>query len=160
MHSDSVFLIWFCVFMPLNIHGMNLLVQPNFSGKGQGKVIHEMRSGHGHHHHQCPDRADLKSLVITALAVGIVPCPSAVLILLFSLTLGIPAAGLWGMLCIAAGMAITTSLFAFGAIGFRKTFLSVVEGNDRMVVGLHGALSIGGALCISMLGLLLFIGTF
>lgn len=124
-----------------------------------GKVIHELRSGHGHHH-QCPDQADLKSLVITALAVGIVPCPGAALILLFSLTLGILAAGLWGMLCIAAGMAITTSMFAFGAIGFRKTFLSVVEGNDRMVAGIHGALSLGGALCISMLGLLLFMGTF
>lgn len=127
-----------------------------------GKVIHEMRSGHGHHH-ECPDRADLKSLVITALAVGIVPCPGAALILLFSLTLGILAAGLWGMLCIAAGMAITTSLFALGAlgaIGFRRTFLSLVEGNDHMVAGIYGLLSLGGAFCISLLGLLLFLGTF
>lgn len=124
-----------------------------------GKVIHEMRSGHGHHH-ECPERANLKSLVITALAVGIVPCPGAALILLFSLTLGILAAGLWGMLCIAVGMAITTSLFAFSTIVFRKTFLSLVEGNDRMVTGIYGLLSLGGALCIFLLGLLLFLGTF
>ncbi len=124
-----------------------------------GKIIHEMRTGHGHNH-DCPDRADLKSLVITALAVGIVPCPGAALILLFALTLGILSAGLWAMLCIAAGMAITTSLFALGAMGFRNTFLSLAHGNDRMVAGIYGLFSLGGALCISMLGLLLLLGTF
>lgn len=124
-----------------------------------GKVIHEMRSGHGHSH-ACPDQADMKSLVITAFAVGIVPCPGAALILLFALTMGILGAGLWGMLCIAAGMAITTSLFAFGAIGLRKTFLTLVQGNDRVVAGIYGLLSIGGALCISMLGCVLLLGTF
>lgn len=122
------------------------------------KIIHEMRSGHGHRH-DCPDRADLKSLVITALAVGIVPCPGAALILLFALTLGILTAGLWAMLCIAAGMAITTSLFALGAIGFRKTFLFLFQGSDRWVAGIYGVLSMGGAICISLLGGLLFLST-
>lgn len=124
-----------------------------------GKIIREMKFGHGHRH-DCPDRADLKSLVITAFAVGIVPCPGAALILLFSLTLGILAAGLWAMLCIAAGMAITSSLFALGAIGFRSTFLSLVDGSDRMAAGVYGVLSLGGAMCISLLGLLLLLGSF
>lgn len=122
------------------------------------KVIHEIRSGHGHHH-DCPDRGDMKSLVMTALAVGMVPCPGAALILLFSLTFGILAAGLWAMLCIAAGMAITTSMFALGAIGFRRTFLSIADGNDRVGSGIYGLFSLGGALCITLLGLILLLGS-
>ena len=123
-----------------------------------GKVIHEMRSGQGHRH-DFPDRADMKSLVITSLAVGMVPCPGAALILLFSLTLGILTAGLWAMICIAAGMAITTSVFALIAIGFRKTFLSLADGSDRMVAGIYGLLSLGGALCIALLGMMLLLGS-
>lgn len=124
-----------------------------------GKIVHEMRTGKGHRH-DCPDRADMKSLVFTALAVGMVPCPGAALILLFALTLGILTAGLWAMLCIAVGMAITTSIFALGAIGFRKTFLSLADGNEPMSAGIYGLLSLGGALCISLLGLILLLGSF
>jgi len=123
-----------------------------------GKTIVEMRAGHGHSH-DCPDTAELKSLLITALAVGIVPCPGAALILLFALTLGILAAGLWAMLCIAVGMALTTSLFAFGAIGFRRTFFFLAQGSNRALSGVFSALSLGGALCIASLGLILLLGS-
>lgn len=123
------------------------------------KIIREMRSGHGHHH-DCPENADLKGLLITAFAVGMVPCPGAALILLFALSLGIMAAGLWAMLCIAAGMAITTSMFAVGAMGFRKSFLSITAGRDRMGAGAYAVVSLGGALCICLLGSLLLLGSF
>ncbi len=124
-----------------------------------GKIIREIKSGHGHHH-EFSDRADIKSLVLTALAVGIVPCPGAALILLFSLTLGILSAGLWAMLFIAMGMAITSSMFAYGTIVFQKTFLAMANGNDRMVTGVYISSSLGGAVCISLLGVLLLIGSF
>jgi hypothetical protein len=52
-------------------------------------------------------------------------------------------------------MATAISLFALGANGFRKTFFWVVKENHRRVAGLHGTLSMGGALCVFMLGLLL-----
>ncbi len=123
-----------------------------------GKIIHEVRTGRGHRH-DCPDRSDMKSLVVTSLAVGMVPCPGAALILLFSLTLGILSAGLWAMVCIAAGMAITTSMFALGAMGFRKTFLSLADGHDRVGTGLYAVVSLAGALCISLLGSILLLGS-
>ena len=123
------------------------------------RLIREIRAGTGHSH-DLPEQADVKSLIFTALAVGIVPCPGAALILLFSLTLGILTAGLWAMLCIAAGMTITTSVFAFGAMGFRRIFLSLVTGNERMVTGTYILLSFGGAICISVFGLLLLFGSF
>ncbi len=123
-----------------------------------GKIIRELRTGHGHSH-ACPEQGDMKSLIVTSLAVGMVPCPGAALILLFSLTLGILGAGLWAMLCIAAGMAITTSMFAFGAMGFRRTFLSLAEGHDRVASGLYAVISLGGALCITLLGAILLLGS-
>ncbi len=124
-----------------------------------GKIIRKIRTGIGHCH-DLPDRADMKGLVATALAVGIVPCPGAALILLFSLTLRILTAGLWAMLFIAAGMTITATVFAFGALGFRRIFLSLVNGSDRMVAGTHVLLSFGGAICISVFGLVLLLGSF
>ena len=124
-----------------------------------GKIIREIKSGHNHNH-DFSDRADIKSIVLTAFAVGIVPCPGAALILLFSLTLGILSAGLWAMLFIAVGMAITSSMFAYSAIIFQKTFLSMASGNDRMVTGVYILSSLGGAMCISLLGLLLLFGSF
>ena len=125
-----------------------------------GRIIRELRKGHGHgHSHACPDQGDMKSLIVTSLAVGMVPCPGAALILLFSLTLGILGAGLWAMLCIAAGMAITTSMFAMGAMGFRRTFLSLADGHDRVAGSLYAVISIGGALCITLLGAILLLGS-
>lgn len=123
-----------------------------------GKTIYELKTGRGRQH-EYPDRTDLKPLIATALAVGMVPCPGAALILLFSLTLGILTAGLWAMLFIAAGMAGTTSLFALGAIGFRKTFLSLTQGNEHLTNGIYLLFSLGGAACITLLGLLLFVGS-
>jgi ABC-type nickel/cobalt efflux system permease component RcnA len=123
------------------------------------KIIYEFKKGH-HHSHGSPDRADMKSLVLTAFAVGIVPCPGAALILLFSLTLGIFIAGLWAMLFIALGMAITSSMFAIGAVLFKKAFLSIADGNDRLAAGVYIVISLGGATCIALLGLLLLIGSF
>ena len=124
-----------------------------------GKIIREKMSGTGHYH-DMPEQTDMKSLVVTALAIGIVPCPGAALILLFSLTLGILTAGLWAMLCIAVGMTITTSVFAFGAMGFRRIFLSLANGSERMVAGTYILFSFGGAVCISLFGLLLLFGSF
>ncbi|MGD9216295.1 MAG: hypothetical protein PVJ84_15875 [Desulfobacteraceae bacterium] len=124
-----------------------------------GKIIHEFKKGH-HHSHGNPDGADMKSLVFTAFAVGIVPCPGAALILLFSLTLGIFISGLWAMLFIALGMAITSSMFAIGAVFFKKAFLSIADGNDRVVATVYIVISLGGATCITLLGLLLLIGSF
>lgn len=108
----------------------------------------------------CPDAADLKSLMITALAIGIVPCPGAALILLFSLTLGILSAGLGAVFCIAVGMGLTVSLFAVLTIGFKNSFLALAHGSQRWFKATYGALSLGGAACMTTLGLVLLLGSF
>ena len=123
------------------------------------KIIREGRNGNGHTH-DLPNKTNQKNLVFTALAVGLVPCPGAALILLFSLTMGILNAGLWAMLCIAAGMTITTSIFAFGAMVFRKAFLGLFNKSQHLVTVTYLILSLGGALCISLFGSILLLGSF
>ncbi|MFH2060314.1 MAG: hypothetical protein ABIJ59_15630 [Pseudomonadota bacterium] len=123
------------------------------------KIIHESRNNHSHIH-DLPTRTSMKSVVFTAIAVGLVPCPGAALILLFSLTMGILTAGLWGMVCIAAGMSITSTIFALGAMGFRKAFLGLVNKSQKLITITYLLFSLGGALCISFFGSILLLGSF
>ena len=109
----------------------------------------------------CPALSDNKSLVVAALAVGIVPCPGAAMILLFSLTLGILPAGLGAMVFIAAGMSFTTGLFAILTIILKQRFLVLVEGNRRLfTAALHPSRPGRGRPAFTILGLVLFIGSF
>ncbi len=105
-------------------------------------------------------KKDGERLAITALAVRIVPWPGAAKILLFPLTLGILATGLAAMICITAGMAVTSCLFVFLSISVQKTFLVVVEGNDRAFITIYSLLALGGAFCITVVGVLLLLGSF
>jgi len=106
-----------------------------------------------------PDASDNKSLVAAALSVGIVPCPGAAMILLFSLTLGILPAGLGAMICIAAGMSITTGLFALATIVLKQRFLALAAGRRRLFGAAYAFFALGGAAGITAVGALLFIGS-
>ena len=124
-----------------------------------GHTLVQWRANPVQSHHSCPDAPDTKSLVTAALAIGIVPCPGAAMILLFSLTLGILPAGLGAMICIAAGMSITTGLFALMTIVLKQRFLVLMEGNRRLFSTAHTLLAFMGAAGIFALGLVLFIGS-
>jgi nickel/cobalt exporter len=123
-----------------------------------GHTILQLRTKKIYPPHSCPDTSDTQSLIVAALAVGIVPCPGAAMVLLFSLTLGILPAGLGAMICIAAGMSITTGLFAILTIVLKQRFLVLVEGNRRIFTLACAFLALGGAVGITIIGSLLFIG--
>lgn len=124
------------------------------------RTVMQLRSGRFHHHDDdCPGASDGKSLVITALAVGIVPCPGAAMILLFSLTLGILPAGLAAMVCIAAGMSITTASFSLLTIALKERFLVLAEGNRLLFSVTYACFALGGAICITAFGALLLTGS-
>ena len=106
-----------------------------------------------------PGALDNASLFLTALAVGIVPCPGAAMILLFSLTLGILPAGLGAMVCIAIGMSITTSMFAVAAITLKAHFLTLAEANRRLFTLAYAGLSLAGATGITVFGSILLSGS-
>ena len=100
--------------------------------------------------------ADFRQLTLVALATGLVPCPGAALILLFTITLDILVPGLFAMVCIALGMGVTTSLFAFFSIASRNTIFRVTVKKQRIFAFSSAALSLLGACAITVIGSLLF----
>lgn len=105
-----------------------------------------------------PKRAGGKSLVATALAAGLVPCPGASLVLLFCISLGIPLAGLAALVAISLGMGATISLFATATILSRTALLRVTHSRGRLLEHAQTAVSLLGGLAMSALGTLLFLG--
>jgi nickel/cobalt exporter len=99
---------------------------------------------------------DFRHLVLVALATGLVPCPGAALILLFTITLDILIPGLIAMVCIALGMGVTTTLFALFSIASRNTIFRVTVRKQKIFALSSAALSLTGAFAISMIGSLLF----
>ncbi|WP_432738522.1 nickel/cobalt transporter [Maridesulfovibrio sp. FT414] len=65
-------------------------------------------------------QGSLKEIGLVALVTGLVPCPGAAIILVYTLSTGILSAGLAAMIFLATGMAVTTSLFAFAAAKTRR----------------------------------------
>lgn len=98
------------------------------------------------------DPDNKKGMIITALATGLVPCPGAAIILLFSIIQGVLLQGLFAMLFIALGMGLTTTSFALAAIGARKSVLNLASGNRKIFYASYGLLSFAGALAIIFIG--------
>ncbi|MBR9981834.1 MAG: hypothetical protein KFF50_12475 [Desulfatitalea sp.] len=109
----------------------------------------------GTHQHGQPPAADTRSLVSLSLAVGLVPCPGAAIILFFSITLDILPAGLLAMLFLAAGLALTTSGFALAALLVRRLFGRATPRAGRSNSRLQHLPAMLGALFIFVLGAVL-----
>ena len=100
-----------------------------------------------------------RSLFSIALAIGIVPCPGAILILLFCLSMELLAAGVFLVLVMALGMGLTISAVGSTAILARRgisQFL-LAKSNARRI--LLTGLRLFGSFLIFFMGALLLLGT-
>ncbi|MBA7513507.1 hypothetical protein ES705_05523 [subsurface metagenome] len=100
-----------------------------------------------------------KNIFSVALAVGIVPCPGAILILLFSLSIGIFAIGVLLTLAMAAGMAVSISAVACLAILTRKSLTRIIPVNSKAARIFQSVLRLSGSLFIFIIGLFLLLGS-
>lgn len=100
-----------------------------------------------------------KNIFSVALAVGIVPCPGAVLVLLFSLSMGILGIGVLLTMAMAVGMAVTISTFASLAIVARQGLTRIVPVNSKEARILQSGLRLFGSLLIFLIGLFLLLGS-
>ena len=67
---------------------------------------------------------------MTALAVGIIPCPGVVMVMLFAISLNLTWLGILLGICISIGMATTISgIVILGISG--KSFLFLVTSNHK-----------------------------
>jgi ABC-type nickel/cobalt efflux system permease component RcnA len=100
-----------------------------------------------------------KGIIPFAIAVGIIPCTGAVIVLLFSISMGILGIGIISTLCMALGMATTISLVGVLTILAKKGVTKFIINRTKVSSILQTALSIIGALLLTLLGILLFTST-
>lgn len=122
------------------------------------RIIFELITGRFIRQNKCENKADNRSMISLALAGGLVPCSGASLILLLALSQGMVFAGVMAMPFLAAGMGVTTSLVAVTAIGAQKSVYKAVQGGGRLFAWVAVLSSLGGALVITAMGVLLFLG--
>jgi nickel/cobalt exporter len=102
---------------------------------------------------------EIKPLLFTAFVTGLVPCPGAALILIFTITQHILLAGLIAMVCVAVGMGVTTTLFALFAIASRHTLFRLTARRQKFFTLSYAFLSMSGALGVTSIGILLLLGS-
>ena len=81
--------------------------------------------GHDHHHHHAPDPASgpsLRSLLAVGVSGGLLPCPSALVVLLAAISLHRVAFGLVLILAFSAGLALSITGIGLVAVLARRTF--------------------------------------
>lgn len=137
---------------------------------------HAHTHAHDHHHHDhdhesceaCGHIVDVRDIaqpmtwrkiLAVVLSVGIRPCSGAVLVLVFALAQGLFWAGVASTFAMALGTAITVSVLAALAISSRNVALAAGGGNARWAELVWIVCSIGGALLVMTIGLLLFLAS-
>jgi ABC-type nickel/cobalt efflux system permease component RcnA len=79
----------------------------------------------GHHHHHAPDPAagpSMRSLLAVGVSGGLLPCPSALVVLLAAISLHRVAFGLVLILAFSAGLALSITGIGLVAVLARRTF--------------------------------------
>ena len=113
---------------------------------------HEHSHGHGHSH------GSLEGGIL-ALAAGMVPCPGAVLIMLYAVANDMIYPGFLLVGAMSLGIGLCICVLGVGAILARQTALRVMEssGGSRGVVTLRNTMNYAGATFVTLVGLVSFV---
>ncbi|MGD0726420.1 MAG: hypothetical protein ABSB63_12760 [Spirochaetia bacterium] len=117
--------------------------------------------GTGHHHARARDGGGdltLRSLFSIAVPAGVIPCPGAVAVILFALSLHMLGVSVLAVVAISLGMGITISVTGALVILAKRGAVRVLAGGDThrdSVV--RRIVEIGGAGVLFLFGLVLFL---
>ena len=117
---------------------------------------HEHAHDHGHDHghghsHAPPDELSMRSLVALGVSGGLLPCPSALVVLLSAIALHQLAFGLALIVAFSFGLASVISGIGLAVLYARKLFTRLPSDHGRIVQ----VLPVASAVIITVLGLLL-----
>jgi nickel/cobalt transporter (NicO) family protein len=99
---------------------------PHAHHHGPGTTLVHNYGGHTHSH-TVPERVSLGSLIALGVSGGLVPCPSALILMLSAIALGRPGLGLILLIGFSAGLALV--LMGIGAIAvYAKHLLPASKG--------------------------------
>lgn len=137
---------------------------------------HGASPGHGHHHHHhhdqdascevcahVPRAQDLQGdwswprALALAFAVGVRPCTGAILVLVFAIGQGLLWAGIFSTFAMALGTAITVSVLAASAVGFRELAKRLAGGGtSKWAERIQTTAGLAGASLVLALGVAFF----
>lgn len=110
-------------------------------------------------HQALGESVNTRRVLMVSFVTGLIPCPGAAVILAFSIGLNIFWAGLAAVIVMAAGMGLTTTLFAWAAVAARGLTLRMSGKNAKLFNLAYAALAICGAATIAILGTAMFVGS-
>ena len=80
------------------------------------------RHGHHHHHHDVPDRLSWRGLLAMGAAAGLIPCPSALVVLLGAVAQGRVALGMLLIAAFSLGLAATLTALGLAVVLAGRAF--------------------------------------
>ena len=104
---------------------------------------------HGHRHDHVPDRAGLRGLIAVGVSGGLLPCPSALVVLLAAISLHRVAFGLLLIVAFSLGLALTITAIglvavlakrAFGRMSMQGRVVAVLPALSALVILVAGVL--------------------
>jgi len=91
-------------------------------GVGAGVLLRRARHARGHHHHHHGDDIDVRGILGIGAAAGLLPCPSALVVLLSAIALHRLAFGLALIVAFSVGLAATITAIGLVAVLARRAF--------------------------------------
>jgi nickel/cobalt exporter len=119
---------------------------------------HHHSHSHGHHHHHLPPGVDgpvtWQSLVALGISGGLLPCPSALVMLLSATAVGQAGLGLTLVLAFSLGLAGVLSAIGLTLVYARRIFEKMdIFKQSQETMGIVRVLPAVSALCVMLLGL-------
>lgn len=93
----------------------------------------------------------------TAFAVGLIPCPGVVMVMLFAISLNLTGLGVFLGTCIAMGMASTITLIVLAGISGKAAILKLSDRKERLRNILEFSIETAAGLLVASLGLILLL---
>ena len=120
---------------------------------------HGHEHSHGHHHHHDHSRSHGRKAEggILALAAGMVPCPGAVLIMLYAVANDMIYPGSLLVAAMSLGIGSSICVLGVGAILARQAAMRVMERSGGGANALRHGMNYAGAALVTLVGLVSFI---
>ena len=105
--------------------------------------------------HPEPHKKLFANPLITAIAVGIIPCPGVVMVMLFAISLDLTGLGILLGVTISFGMASTVTLIVMAGMSGKFTILSLASNHNRILTVLEHMIETMAGLLVACLGFIL-----
>jgi ABC-type nickel/cobalt efflux system permease component RcnA len=116
------------------------------------KNVLRRRAHHHHHHHHGPDELSWRGILAMGAAAGIIPCPSALVVLLGAIAQGEIALGMLMIVAFSVGLAATLTILGLAVVlaGRAITRLNVPARFVTAIPALSALLIVGVGLVLTL----------